>query len=66
MDVTAPGWYALMLEHTQQKNVYCNTNGGGYIWVDPEQLAMMSGQVGSPLSAASFMMQIAEVHDGKS
>ena len=26
-------WHAI----TQQKNVHCNTNGGGYVWIDPEQ-----------------------------
>jgi hypothetical protein len=29
---------------TQQKNVYCNTNGGGYIWVDPEHLAQAAAE----------------------
>ena len=43
---------------TQRKNVYCNNNGGGYIWVDPEQLAQAAAEniLPSPLSYAGVLL----------
>ena len=42
---------------TQQKNVYCNKNGGGYIWVNPEQLAEAAAEniLQSPISYAEVL-----------
>ena len=43
---------------TQQKNVHCNFNGGGYIWVDPEQLEQAAAKqtLPPPLSCAGVLL----------
>jgi hypothetical protein len=50
---------------TQQKNVYCNTNGGGYIWVDPDQLAQAAAEntLPSPLSYAGVLLGLLALPD---
>jgi hypothetical protein len=43
---------------TQQKNVYCNTNGSGYVWVDQEQLTQAAAEntLPSPLPYAGVLL----------
>jgi hypothetical protein len=50
---------------TQQKNVYCNINGGGYIWVDPDQLAQAAAEntLPSPLSYAGVLLGLLALPD---
>ena len=50
---------------TQRKNVYCNNNGGGYIWVDPEQLAQAAAEniLPSPLSYAGVLLGLLPLPD---
>jgi hypothetical protein len=56
---------------TQQKNMYCNTNGVGYIWVDPEQLAQAAAEntlpsphsLPSPLSYAGVLLGLLSLPD---
>ena len=47
-------WHAI----TQQKNRHCNTNGSGYIWVDPELLEQAAAQrtLPPPLSYAGVLL----------
>jgi len=47
-------WHAI----TQQKNVHCNVNGGGYIWVEPEQLEQAAAEqtLPPPLSCAGVLL----------
>ena len=54
-------WHAI----TQQKNVYCNNNGSGYIWVDPEQLAQAAAEsiLTSPLSYAGVLLGLLPLPD---
>ncbi len=50
---------------TQQKNVYYNTNGGGYIWVDPDKLAQADAEntLPSPLSYAGVLLGLLALPD---
>ena len=47
-------WHAI----TEQKNIHFNTNGGGYIWIDPEQQEHASAKrtLPSPSSYAGFLL----------
>ncbi len=53
---------------TQQKKVHCNTNGGGYIWVDPEKLAQAAAEniLPSPLSYAGVLLGLLSLPDSPS
>ena len=50
---------------TQQKNVYCNNNGGGYIWVDPDLVAQAAAEniPPSPLSYAGVLLGLLPLPD---
>jgi hypothetical protein len=50
---------------TQQNNVYCNTNSGGYIWVDPEQLSQAAAENTLPslLSYAGVLLGLLSLPD---
>ena len=54
-------WHSI----TQQKNVFCNINGGGYIWVDPEQLAQAAAEniLPSPSSYAGVLLGLSPLPD---
>ncbi len=49
-------WLAI----AQQKNIHCNTNGGGYIWVDPELLKQAAAErtLPPPLSYAGVLLRL--------
>ena len=54
-------WHAI----TQQRNLHCNTNGGGYIWVDPEQLEQAAAErtLPPPLSYAGVLLGLLPLPD---